>query len=348
MTEDDQEEFLNPGAEPTGERQLDLSFGSDSASKIISPWLDIFAILIWLAVTFAAIALRGNTLLRVVLAVPVVLFLPGYATVRALIPDSKSLSLLERIGLSLAASIGVSGLIGFALDAPFLGIRTDSVIIGCIVTTSVMLLISYARQVRLPENERYVVNLSSIASVADAALFKEGSSPRWRWAGIVVILAILLICLGSFLPLTFKEGEHFTEFFIVEEPTDFIRVNATHTMARPVNLTVVNHEGLNEMYRIEGWAIEEGAAQGDTVKEGYMGQPLGTINVTVPANERRVVAFPRDITLSTQERIYFLLYIKADGTGSEDMRSRIEDSYLNLFVRLNDPSIARRTIRATA
>jgi uncharacterized membrane protein len=86
---------------------------------------------IWLAVNIVAIYLPTlyETPVRVVLALPTVLFIPGYCLITALFPKDGEIDLMQRIALSFGLSIAVVPMIGFLLNFTPLGIWLDPIVI---------------------------------------------------------------------------------------------------------------------------------------------------------------------------------------------------------------------------
>ena len=82
--------------------------------------------ILWLAVASGAIYLSlPETLpLRVVLALPLMLFIPGYCVIAALFPKDGDINLIERFVLSFGLSIAIVPLIGLGLNFTPWGIRS--------------------------------------------------------------------------------------------------------------------------------------------------------------------------------------------------------------------------------
>lgn len=80
--------------------------------------------------------------LRVLLALPLVLFIPGYVLIAALFPSNEDIDLLERIALSFGLSIAVVPLIGLGLNYTPWGIRLDPIVTSLALFTLAMVLIA--------------------------------------------------------------------------------------------------------------------------------------------------------------------------------------------------------------
>ncbi len=80
---------------------------------------DLTGILLWLGIAVLTIYVPylNESPLRIIFALPVVLFIPGYALIAALFPPGKEeIDTLERVALSFGLSIAVVPLIGLALN----------------------------------------------------------------------------------------------------------------------------------------------------------------------------------------------------------------------------------------
>lgn len=62
--------------------------------------LDLTLVVVWLAASIVAIYLPilNETILRIVLTLPVVFFIPGYCLIAALFPKEGEIGLIEQIG----------------------------------------------------------------------------------------------------------------------------------------------------------------------------------------------------------------------------------------------------------
>ncbi len=79
---------------------------------------DLMLVVIWITASFAAIYLPflNQTLVSVLFALPVVLFIPGYCLIAALFPKNDDIGLSERIALSVGLSLALIPLIALGLN----------------------------------------------------------------------------------------------------------------------------------------------------------------------------------------------------------------------------------------
>ena len=95
------------------------------------PW-DMKIVLLWTALCIISIytPVINQSFLRLILVLPLILFIPGYVLLAALFPDSTDIDTIERIVLSIGTSIVITPLIGLCLNFTSWGIRLDPIIIS--------------------------------------------------------------------------------------------------------------------------------------------------------------------------------------------------------------------------
>jgi uncharacterized membrane protein len=129
--------------------------------KNFSKELDlIFVIfLMFLCIPFILIPpLNEISPIRIILGLPLVLFLPGYALIAALFPRKEDLDAIERIALSFGLSIAVVPLLGLALNYTPFGIRLLPILIVLSVFTISLAISAYVRRSMIPEEDRFSVD----------------------------------------------------------------------------------------------------------------------------------------------------------------------------------------------
>src|SRR5207247_623041 len=132
------------------------------------PW-DLYAAIGYTAVlSLLLLALGVGNLLAILL----VLFVPGYVLVAALFPKEGEIDWIERVALSLGLSIAVVPLLGFLLNFTPWGIRFAPIVATITIFTSGVGYAAYLRRMRLPPGQRLCLTV-------DIAL------PRWNDYGAV-------------------------------------------------------------------------------------------------------------------------------------------------------------------
>ena len=99
-------------SEKTGIEKIFSVFSHHGLSAdlvLIGIWLFAGIIVIYLPVL-------NTTILRILLGLPLVVFIPGYSLIAALFPNNDDITLTERIALSFGLSIAVVPLVGLGLN----------------------------------------------------------------------------------------------------------------------------------------------------------------------------------------------------------------------------------------
>jgi uncharacterized membrane protein len=196
----------------------------------------------------ALLPVVGETPLRVVLGLPFVLFVPGYAFIAALFPEAdggetaveegnanagataatnadpasrrEGIDGIERVALSFGLSIAVVPLIGLVLNFTPWGIRLVPVLAGVSGFTLVATAVAARRRRALPPDERFRVPYRDWLAVVRAELF----DPDTRTDAVLnVLLAVsVVLALGSvgYAVAVPKPGESFTELYLLTETDD--------------------------------------------------------------------------------------------------------------------------------
>ena len=187
----------------------------------------------------------SETAVRNILGLPLVLFLPGYALIAALFPAKSDLDGIERTALSFGLSIAVVPLIGLGLNYTPCGIRLLPILISLSVFTFLMCGLAYLRRAKLSETEAFEVPFRETALSLKAEILEKPKSKLDQALTVVLILSILLsVATLIYVIATPKEGEHFTEFYILgpDGKADNYTTNYVLGESGTVIVGIVNHE----------------------------------------------------------------------------------------------------------
>jgi len=99
--------------------------------------------------------------IRIILGLPLVLFLPGYSLIATLFPGKDDLDGIERIAHSFGLSIAITPLLGLALNYTPFGIRLSPVLIVLSVFTISLAICAYIRRGMTPEEDRFSVDFEA-------------------------------------------------------------------------------------------------------------------------------------------------------------------------------------------
>lgn len=215
---------------------------------------DLLIILVWtvLTFTFVIIPILQNSIIRTILGIPMILFIPGYSLIAALFPKNNDLDTIERIALSFALSISVVPLLGLALNFTF-GIRIIPILVTLCTFIVIMTIATIYRRKTLPEDVVFSLRLNKIYETID----NEINFPKNKIERILnIILAftiILAIGMIYYVIVTPKIGEKFTEFYILGPSGKAENYSTELKLGSPATLMtgVVNHEYSPVNYTIQ-------------------------------------------------------------------------------------------------
>src|SRR4030067_3151160 len=137
-------------------------------------FLDLYLgiILIILSILFILIPPYNETLLRIIFALPFLLFLPGYFFITSMFPKKGELSPIERFTLSIGLSIAIFVFDGFALNYTPWGCRPNSIVYSLSLIDGIFLLIAIFQRIRLKENA-YDFSFENVTSFYRTLISKE-------------------------------------------------------------------------------------------------------------------------------------------------------------------------------
>lgn len=214
---------------------------------------DLVFISIWIIVTiiFIITPFLENNFIRIILGIPMVIFIPGYMLVSALFIKRDALDTIERIALSFGLSIAVVPLLGLLLSFTF-GIGLSTILVILCIYDAVLIFISKYRREKLPENERFSVMLDRIYEIVGIKL-----KPKNRIDSILNIILIftMIIAIGMiyFTITAPKISDKFTEFYIIDADgkTSNYSTDLKLGSASYMDVYVSNHEYKYTNYTIQ-------------------------------------------------------------------------------------------------
>ena len=222
--------------------------------KTIPSDISLVIILVLLTVFFILIPPLSNTWARIVLGLPMVLFLPGYALIAALFPHRDDLDGIERTALSFGLSIAVVPLLGLGLNYTPWGIRLVPILITLSFFTLGMCVIAVYRRSELPEGEAFSVPFRAALHSMRQEVFAHEQSRLDRILTIILVLSILAsVTMLVYVIVTPKQGEKFTEFYILGpgEMADDYPTRFNLSESGTVIVGVVNHEYASVEYTLD-------------------------------------------------------------------------------------------------
>jgi uncharacterized membrane protein len=300
---------------------------------------DFIIIVIWLVATIAAIFLPilSETLVWNVLALPAILFIPGYCLTVALFPRRGDISPVERIVFSVGLSVAIFSLIGLVLYFTQGGIPFNTVVLSLIFFTLVLINISFIRRAFLPYDSRFKVSFTAIAGSIRKSIFRTESS----WVDYLINMTLVLIILFAVITTVYvmstpKAGERFSEFYILGENQtasnypDWIIARQNY----PIYIGVVNHEYRNMSYTVETWLVETEFDNMTNTSRIIAMDPNDHLSFTLADNSTMIIPYNLSVKKTGYDRVEFLLFNESvpdlKVTGSD----RINASYRDLHLRV--------------
>jgi uncharacterized membrane protein len=304
---------------------------------------DLGVALLWLAASILVIfdPVLKESPLRVVLTLPVILFLPGYCLIAALFCKEDDIDLIERIALSFGLSIAIVPLIGLVLNFTPWGIRLDPIVISLTLFTVVIILIAQYRRTLLLPGQRFRFPFSEIVNAVRNSFYTQERSRVDRILTVVLIFLILIAVVTTIYVIAVpKEGERFTEFFILGEQQkasnypNRIMVGEQY----PLYIGVGNYEyrPVNYTVRTYGMLIEFDNTT-NTSRIISM-DPLWQQSLTVAHNDTATIPYNLSVETSRYNRIEFLLFnetVPGPDVSSGDLMN-VSYRDLHLWVNVQD------------
>jgi len=182
-----------------------------------------------------------------VLAILLLLFVPGYVLVASLFPKNAEIDWIERLALSFGLSTAVVPLLGLLLNFTPWGIRFAPTVATISAFTILVGLAAWWRRLRLPETDRLAATL--VLSLAG-------------WKNYALLDKVLAVALGvsiaiaagtlAYVFLAPRPGGTFTEFYILGPGGNASGYPTNLTPSQPgtVIIGVINHEAAALAYTV--------------------------------------------------------------------------------------------------
>ena len=319
--------------------------GSVSLNRIIDAFSwrnfssDLKIIYFWLGLAIFGIFLPvlNTSPFRIIYALPLIIFIPGYTLTAALFPNNIDIDGIERFALSIGLSIILIPCIGLVLNFTVWAIRLIPIIISLIIFTIVMVQIAQYRRFLEPEESRFHVDFSEFIIVK-----KEGSTSfqgtvLTRALNTIIFLVLIgAICVTVYVIAIPKTEEEFTDFYILGEngkaadyPTDLISGSPSQVI-----IGIHNHEYKTVTYIVEIWMtnLSFDASTNSTIVNRM--ERLDQFSVSIQHNETYQTPHTFTPGEAGLNQLTFLLFKDAEPTDMLTGNERINGSYRNLHLQV--------------
>lgn len=205
--------------------------------------LDLIIVGIVSLLLIPTVILFSSTVPRLLLGIPFVLFIPGYALISALFPAKDTIKGLERIAYSIALSFALAALLGLLLNYVW-EISLYPMLIVLEIEVFLSIAVAILRRYRLPESRRFIFNINwHIPWQGKSVLDKS----------LVILLVVVVI--GAIVTSVFvynKNIQTYTEFYLLGQngKADDYPQNMIVGEKGVITLVIVNQERKPVMYRI--------------------------------------------------------------------------------------------------
>ena len=171
----------------------------------------------------------GDSVVRPILAVVFVLFVPGWTLMAALFPETRAESVddpndctrsttgIERIVYSVVLSFVVSGLVGITLNFTEYGVRRLPVITGIVGITLLLVGIAVFRRLNVPTERRFAPSLTAARSRVGTSDRSAGSGVSFATTLAVAFAVLVVVSSITFAVAVRDDGERFTELYVLSE-----------------------------------------------------------------------------------------------------------------------------------
>jgi uncharacterized membrane protein len=319
------------------------------------PFMDIFLSYLW-ALIFLLIALiELEHIVRIILGIPILLFIPGHLLTLVLFPMKKSntsLDTVERIAYSFALSLAIVPITGLILNFTIFGLEILPIILSLLLFILIIGVIALLQGYRFPQEEKIITELDlsfpKVEKNLDSAL--------------TLILIASLILAPLYLTYTLLDPtteEPFTEFYLLGPEFELGGYQTELVIQEETNVIIgiANHENTKINYSIEIWLLDQKIILNKLTNK-YETQNnhlwyLDKIQTTLPHNPADInkpwkpqweYNYTYNINQKGEFKLYFLLFTEPTDQYTQDTdylnitNQKINDAYriTNLSLSVSD------------
>lgn len=300
---------------------------------------DLLVVALWTALSSVGVLVLGieQQLLRIILTIPLVLFIPGYAALGALYPErpapptetrmgtndasTTSIDGLERFILSIVISISLTPLVAFVVNYTPYGLRLRPIMLALAGLVAFLLIIGFIRRIKTPVDRRYGVSpLQGTATLWSDHIVGDDGRARYRgpfvptsnaqrYLNLLLVVSLLtLVASVGFAAVTPSGNDDpFTEVYLLtqtddgEYTTEGVPTDFSAGESQTLFVALGNHEHERTSY---------------TVVVTLDGQEQSRFTTTVDAGETKRVE--RQITLDQTGNSLPLRFLVYRGEAPEN------------------------------
>ena len=220
---------------------------------------DIILCMIWSIILLPLVFLDIESILRVLVGLPFIIFIPGYILIFALFPAKQTkkakngIDSVERVALSFGLSIAIVPLIGLLVNytTPW-GIQIEPILISIFIFIIGVGAIGINRWFKTSKSRRYIVSFELSLPKSETKLDKALTI-------ILVITILLAAATFVYVLVSPKRIEHFTEFYLLGPDGKTEGYPSMLALGEEAAIIVgINNQEYQTMnYTIEVWLINQ-------------------------------------------------------------------------------------------
>jgi uncharacterized membrane protein len=304
-----------------------------SSSRVTVPplatTLDVAAVVVvaLLGAIVFSLPLELPVVVRAALAIPLLLFVPGYAVVAALYPRAHHKSgpgsieptSIERVALAIGLSLFLVPLVGVAVDAVW-SLTLVPILDGVAAVTIAAGTLALVRRRRLPADEQFTAT-APLGRALDSATER----PKTQ-AFLLVAVLLSVVAVGASGVVATNDRADVTEFYLTTEGPDGQQVMATNETIgnESVHQLVVESTDPATNYTVvarTGVALDRGVVERRTI---------GRTSLTLGTDGTGSTTY--DLELQRTERPLELTYLLYEGTPPEEPSRENATRWLRLRI----------------
>ena len=246
--------------------------------------IDIILFILWSIILLPIVFLNIEEILRIIIGLPFLLFIPGYMLIFILFPmknECNGINGLERIGLSFGFSIAIVSLLGLLLNFTPWGIQLVSVLLSLFFVIESLGLVAFYRWITTSPKKRFTISV-------DISQFKSSSKIEKLLTIFFILSIVLALSSVVYIIVQPKVGEAFTDFYILTSNGNVTNYPQIIYAGQNTSLILglINHEYKTMNYTIEIWLVNESAETTQKNATIYNNATLiNEINVTLNHTE---------------------------------------------------------------
>jgi uncharacterized membrane protein len=278
----------------------DISKNIRSAARFSDADLILILVISVTGLAFAIVPQLSSSIIRPVIEIAILLFVPGYCALAVIFPRKADLPGFERLALSFGLSVAVVPLLAYGLAVTSWGLSVQSVATGIFLFIVAGTALAYARRYALPLEERFSVRFMTVIPAMRTLRPRTNSQLHSVLAILLVFSILFSVSALAYAILTPEPHENFTELYLFG-PEGEMRgypTNFSLGQQKPVIVAVANHENRDVNYTLVV-----------NLNDTRTSSTLYSQNITVANGQtwQRTILLKPDRT-GNSERIDFLLY----------------------------------------